>query len=140
MKLHRSIHVTGIVLLIITSLNALAAGFSMMVEPSGKDLGMSPETVLQHAPFPDFFIPGITLFTMVGLLSMLAAILAMMRHKNRSKVIMLQGIVLTGWIFFQVIFLEQFNWMHATFGTLGILFFYWGFMLFRENTAVKEHN
>jgi hypothetical protein len=46
---------------------ALGGGFVLMVSPSGKLLGGLPTTMLQNSPFPDFFVPGMILFTLLGL-------------------------------------------------------------------------
>ncbi len=127
MKSSKTLNLVGIILLIVTGLNALAAGFSMIVEPSGKDLGMTVESVLKHSPFKSFLIPGITLFSSIGILCIVTAILAIRRWGKADYLIMLQGVILFGWIFFQVIFLRQFNWMHGTFGIIGAFFFWWGY-------------
>ncbi len=125
----RKLNITGIVLLIITSLNALAAGFSMIVEPTGKDLGMSVETVLQYSPFNSFLIPGLTLFFVIGI-GCIITLTAFIRKWNRYDLIVLaQGTLITGWIFLQVIFLRQFNWMHAVIGSIGLFTIFWGYRL-----------
>lgn len=58
----------GSLILIILSLNALAAGTMMIVEPDGSLLKMDPEW-LKGSPFNNYFIPGFLLFTFIGLLS-----------------------------------------------------------------------
>lgn len=47
-------------------LGALFGGGSLMLAPDGSLLGM-PLSVMQGAPFADFFIPGLILFTLVGI-------------------------------------------------------------------------
>jgi hypothetical protein len=59
---YNGLRITAIVLLFIGSLNALAAGYSFIVEPSGKDLGIITGYLWQSAPFKDYFIPGLILF------------------------------------------------------------------------------
>ncbi len=137
MKTRKSLNLIGLIVLIITGLNALAAGFSMIVNPSGNDLGMSVNTVLQHSPFTSFLIPGLILFATIGVLSMITALSYFMKWKNHEFLIMLQGAILFGWIFFQVIFLQQFNWMHATFGIVGIFLIWWGYSLYKVNRKVQ---
>lgn len=136
MKSSKTLNLIGIILLILTGLNALAAGFSMIVEPTGKDLGMTVEGILKHSPFNSFLIPGITLFTTIGILCIITALYVIKRWKKSEYLVMIQGIILFGWIFFQVIFLRQFNWMHATFGIIGIFFTIWGFKLYREKQKI----
>jgi hypothetical protein len=131
MKPGKTLNTIGIILLIITSLNALAAGYSMIVEPSGKDLGMSVETVLNFSPFTSFLIPGIILFTLIGLLSIVTLIAIIRRWNNFHLMLMAQGLIITGWIFFQVIFLREFNWMHFTIGSIGLFTIFWGYLHFK---------
>lgn len=132
MKTNKTLNAIGIILLIITALNALAAGFSMIVEPSGKDLGMSVESVLKYSPFASFFIPGLVLFNTIGLLSIVTVTAIIRRWKNYEVLTLFQGLIITGWIFFQVIFLREFNWLHATIGSIGLYTVCWGFILYRK--------
>ena len=69
--IHRVSRVTSFVL-IITSLNALAAGYSFIVDPDGSGLGITMD-YLQHSPFRSFLIPGIVLMTCIGIVSIIAA-------------------------------------------------------------------
>lgn len=131
MKLNKTINTTGIILLIITSLNALAAGYSMIVEPSGKDLGMSVDTVLKFSPFTSFLIPGIILFAVIGLLSIVTIVAVIKKWNNFDLIVIAQGIIISGWIFFQVIFLREFNWMHFTIGSIGLFTIFWGYLHYK---------
>lgn len=131
MKSNKTLNTVGIILLIITSLNALAAGFSMIVEPTGKDLGMSASTVLQHSPFHNFLIPGIVLFSTIGI-GIIVTLTALLRKwKNNSLIVLAQGAIITGWIVIQVIFLREFNWMHAVIGSIGLYTLVWAYLLMR---------
>jgi len=55
-----------IALHILLGLGALGGGGSLMAAPDGSLLGM-PLSVMQGSPFPNFFIPGVILFTFLGL-------------------------------------------------------------------------
>ncbi len=131
MKNRKTLNTIGIVLLIITSLNALAAGFSMMYEPTGKDLGMSVSTVLQHSPFHSFLIPGLVLFSTIGLGIIVTLTAFLRKWKHHNLLVLGQGTIITGWIIIQVIFLQQFNWMHAIIGSIGLYTMVWGYKLMR---------
>jgi hypothetical protein len=127
----KTLNTIGIILLIITSLNALAAGFSMIAEPTGKDLGMTVDTILQHSPFHSFLIPGIVLFSTIGIGIIITLIAFRKKWNNYNLVVLAQGAIITGWIVIQVIFLRQFNWMHAVIGSIGLYTIVWGYMLTR---------
>lgn len=101
----------AIVLLFVMGVNALAAGYSFMMAPSGKDVGLSAR-YLQFSPFTNFFIPGLVLFLLNGVLSIFAAISIIRKTKHYPQLIFLQGLILGGWIVIQVIMVRDFNWLH----------------------------
>jgi hypothetical protein len=107
----KRLRIIAIVLLFIIGLNALAAGYSFMAEPSGKDIGISTD-YLKSSPFKNFFIPGLILFVVNGVLSIIAAICAIRKTKAYPQLIFLQGFILGGWILVQIIMVRDFNWMH----------------------------
>jgi hypothetical protein len=79
-SLPKVLRITAIVFLFITSLNALAAGYSFMVEPSGEGLGITTDYLKPSAPFTNYFIPGIILFSLNGVLcGVIAVQLTMVR-------------------------------------------------------------
>lgn len=135
MRTKKILNVVTIFLLILTSLNALAAGFSMIVEPSGKDLGMKVEEVLKYSPFDNFLIPGLVLFTMIGLGCILTTYFMIKKIKYHDYVLIAQGAIIMGWIIIQVAMLREFNWMHAFVGSTGVFFVIQGFSLHRKLTV-----
>ena len=56
-----------IALLLFLSLGAIGGGAFLIISPSGKLIGGLPLSVLEHSPFPDFLIPGIILFLILGI-------------------------------------------------------------------------
>jgi hypothetical protein len=48
-------------------LSAIGGGGALIISPSGKLLGGLPLSILAYSPFSDFLIPGIILFTILGL-------------------------------------------------------------------------
>jgi hypothetical protein len=129
------IKIVSITLLLVVAVNALLAGYAFMSDPSGSLLNI-PVTWLKRAPFPDFFIPGLVLFCVNGLLNLAAtaALLAKWRYSNIF--LSLQGSLLAGWIFVQIILLRDFNFLHLVFGAIGTFLFCAGFYL-RENSDLK---
>lgn len=55
-----------IVLLAFLGLGAVGGGGALIVSPSGKLIGGLPLSILKDSPFPDFLIPGIILFFILG--------------------------------------------------------------------------
>ena len=113
-----SLRIIAIVLMMATALNALAAGYSFMVDPSGAGLGMST-SFIQNSPFTDFFIPGIILFIFNGLTNIVTSIIAIRKGKDYSLLISLQGLILLGWIIIQLTMVEIFHPLHLIMGIIG---------------------
>ena len=60
----RNIH---LILLSFLGLSAIGGGAALIISPSGKLLGGLPLSILARSPFNNFLIPGIILFTVLGL-------------------------------------------------------------------------
>jgi hypothetical protein len=111
--------ITAILLLFITGLSALIAGYGFVSDPTGMSLGITT-AYLRHSPFTDFFIPGITLFIANGVLSIATALTAIARLNKFPVFIFFQGSILTVWIISQVMLVRDFNMLHLTFLSTGI--------------------
>ena len=136
--LHNALRVTAIVLLFIVSLNALAAGYSFITEPSGKGLGISTHYLRQSAPFKDYFIPGIVLFTVIGILSSLIAVLAIVKQRHYSLFILLQGCMLVGWISVQLTMVTAFHPLHVIIASVGVILIIIGLLLNPNSNELKN--
>jgi hypothetical protein len=137
-SLHNFLRITAIVLLFVVSLNALAAGYSFIVEPSGKGLGITTEYLKPSAPFKDYLIPGIILFTVNGVLSSIIAVLAIIKQKHYPVFIVMQGCILSGWIAVQLTMVTNFHPLHAIIASIGLILIATGLVL-RESHKVVEH-
>jgi len=83
------------------ALSAFAAGAMFVVEPSGRLMGMSEDT-LARSPFGSYLVPGIVLFVLVGGTQALAAWAEMRRWPRAGWLSVVAGVVLAGWIAVQV--------------------------------------
>lgn len=127
-KISRSISIS---FLLLTGINAIIAGLLFIIDPSGKKMGMST-SYLSHSPFSTFLIPGITLFLVNGLLNIITAITTINKYKHYPVLILLQGLFLAGWIIVQVIWVKDFNALHLTMLSIGIVLIAIGIILKRE--------
>ena len=66
---------TAIVLELLLGLGAVAGGIALMVGPRGEIIPMST-SLLAGSPFPDYFVPGLILFVIVGVGTLAVAFLA----------------------------------------------------------------
>ena len=114
-------------ILFLNSVGALAAGYLLMTDPSGSNMGLSLD-LLQYSSFSNFFIPGLILFIANGILSGIVFILTLIKYKNAYKFILAQGILLSGWIFGQILILRMIHPMHFVLGAAGVFLIYLGSM------------
>lgn len=125
MKTWRSI---AIILLLFNATGALFGGWSLMMDPTGQDLHL-PQDLLVHAPFKDFFIPGVVLFSLIGVFSLVAMIWTTMHWKHYPWLIIAEGVLVTGWIIIQMIMIREISYLQFIFGGIGIIFFLAGWKL-----------
>jgi hypothetical protein len=130
--LHLS-RIISIVLLSFTGANALVAGFLFMLDPSGQKIGMTTN-YLAHSPFSTYLIPGITLFVVIGLLNILIAFLCLKKYKHYPLLIIIQGVLLLGWIILQVFWVRDFNALHLIMLFIGLLLLVSG-MVMQKNRS-----
>ncbi len=70
---NRTIEIYILALLVLTeAFGALYGGYSMIIDPTGEKLKF-PAGMLDNTIFPDYLIPGIILFTLLGILPLFLA-------------------------------------------------------------------
>jgi len=70
-------------LLLFLGVSAIGGGGALIISPSGKLLGGLPLSILAQSPFPDFLIPGIILFTILGLFPCYISYALIKKPKNK---------------------------------------------------------
>ena len=121
----------SVFLLITTSLTALAAGYSFIVDPDGSGLRISVD-YLRYTPFESFLIPGIVLFTVVGTGCLVTAVAVIRKIKFYHLLMILEGILLGGWIVVQSFMLREFNLLHFVFIVTGAFLLITGLIFYRQ--------
>jgi hypothetical protein len=106
-------------LLIFTGLSGMFGGGALLYTPDGSSLGMSLD-LLAYAPFSDFFIPGLFLFTVLGLGSLLIAFSGLFRKWYYGRAARLQGIFLLLWLVIQILSIRTFSWLQVLMALIGI--------------------
>ena len=97
---------------------AVAGGFGLMMDPSGESLG-TPIELLRETPFSSFLIPGIVLFTVNGVGSLIGAVASFAGFRNSGEIALALGAFLVAWILVQVYWFGGFHWLHWLYLTLG---------------------
>ena len=94
----------AIVLEVFLGLGALFGGGALILAPDGHLLGM-PTKLLAGSPFPNFLVPGIILFTFVGLAPLVAAAITFRRQALAPIAAVVVGLTLIGWVSVEMVVL-----------------------------------
>jgi len=132
---HNALRITAIVLLFIVGLNALAAGYSFIVEPSGSGVGISTGYLREAGPFTNYFIPGLILFTVIGVGSVAIAVLTIMKAAHYPFLILAQGCILVGWIAIQLMLVTAFHPLHLIITLIGFILAAVAWIMIRQRVA-----
>ena len=111
-------------LLMVVALNAFGGGYYGLA--GAKNI---PVEWLQSSPFPNYFIPSMFLFVVVGGLSFVSSILVFKNHPRARRFAFLTGIIILLWLAIQVAIIGYVSWMQpaSAIAALLILFFAWKF-------------
>lgn len=116
------IKVICIILLLLNGIGAFYGGLLLIIDPSGSKLGL-PLSFLENSPFQNYLIPGVVLLIVNGVFSFVTLGILLFKNAYSHWFIIIQGLLLTGWIVFQIFFLRMFYPpLHATFLIIGIVF------------------
>lgn len=135
--LYNTLRKTALVLLFIVSMNALAAGFSFMVTPTGADIGISTDYLKPSAPFSNFFIPGIVLFVVIGVFSCLVGIGTLLKVTHYPLLVMMQGSLLMGWIAVPLTMVTAYHTLHLIIAIIGAVLLVIGWMLHKQKENMQ---
>ncbi len=142
-----------IALLAFLGLGALGGGAVLIISPTGKLMGM-PLAMLNPSPFSNFLIPGIILFSILGIAPMLL-IIALLK-KPASKFVehfnfygdmhwswtysIYVAFALIFWIQIQMAFLSTVSWLHTFYMFLAVVIIFIALLPQVRNQYKKENN
>jgi hypothetical protein len=126
---HYYVRLMSIVMLLVISANALAAGYSFIIDPSGAGLGITLQYLKPSAPFHDYFIPGLILFSVIGIFGCFIAALAILKQRLYPLFVLAQGCILVGWITIQLTLVTTFHALHLITGLFGLTLIVSGWQL-----------
>ena len=116
---------------IFIGMGALSGGLPMILTPNGGSSGLNTD-ILQNTPFTNFLIPGILLFTINGIGSLVGAYFSLKFKKQTGFFGIFLGIALIIWIITQMYLLGFVSWLQPLFGTLGVLELVLGIIIYRK--------
>ena len=86
------------------AIGALVGGSLFMLGPDGHLMGM-PVSLLSRSPFSSFLIPGLLLFSAIGIGPLAAAIVTYRRPTIAPLAAALVGLILMGWVTIEMVML-----------------------------------
>jgi hypothetical protein len=123
-----------ILVLLVLSVGALYGGYHLITDSSGGKMGL-PVSWLERTGFPDYLIPGLILFTMLGVLPLITVFLlwfrpqwsAMQGLENFFHIHWVWGMAFgiglaqVIWIGYQVATMGLMFWLQPTFFAVGLV-------------------
>ena len=128
MKSTKIIRVFSTLLLVFLGIGAFYGGVTLIIDPSGKLLGL-PINVLDYTPFSNFFIPGIILLLFNGILSFVITFMTIKKYSKYEWMIVFQGLILGIWLTTEIIMGIFDPFFHYTYYTVGALLMISGLLL-----------
>jgi len=116
------LRIASIFLLLVIGFAAIYGGWMLIVDPSGQKLQI-PLDPLEKTPFNNYMIPGVVLFVVIGIFSLLTVIFTIIKIKYYAWLIILQGCFLIGWLTIELLFNKDFfsPVLHYPLYAIGIL-------------------
>jgi hypothetical protein len=106
---------------VVLAIGALAGGLILMLAPRGEILPL-PLSALAGSPFDTYFVPGLILFSVIGLGPLVAARLAWLRHPLAPTAAFIVGAGLLIWVAVEIAIIGYSNEppLQAIYGLLGV--------------------
>jgi len=117
--------ILGVALLSFVGFTALYCGFALMIDPSGEFINL-PVEKLKFSPFADFLIPGVILFFVLGLGSLLVIPVVIKDTPESTNFMILAGIIISGWIVVQMIMALEVHWLQGVYIAIALALIFIG--------------
>lgn len=115
-------------------MGAVAGALPMILTPLGSEEALSIE-LLRNTPFTSYLIPGIVLFSINGVGSLVASYFSLKRLKPAGIMGMVFGIALIIWIIVQLYLMGFASWLQPLYFALGTLELLFGVIIYRRNQS-----
>ena len=119
-------------LLLFVGIGAVAGGLGAILDPSGESFGITVDLLI-NSPFKNFLIPGIVLFTVIGLTNLLVSFLTFKQHILSGGATIVLGFIMIIWIVLQVYWIGWLTPLQPTFLIIGFAEIILGYVLHSRN-------
>lgn len=126
-----------IITLLFNAVSALFGGMSMIISPNGKLMKLDIDW-LQYSPFENFLFPGMILFTVLGLGSLICVILILIKKKYGLLLSISEGFATIIWIVVQIIMIRETHYLHLIYGLVGLTILIFSFFLIRQQHQIEQ--
>ena len=113
---------------IFIGMSAISGGLPMILDPNGSDQGLSIEA-LQNSPFEDYFIPGLLLFAIIGIGSLIASYFSLKLKIEAGILGIIFGLGIIIWVVSQYLILGYVSWMQPLYLLIGVAELYLSFKI-----------
>jgi hypothetical protein len=117
-----------VILISFVAITTIVSGLMLVNNPDGGLMNLSL-SLLQQTPFKNFLVPGILLVLIVGGINLIALLANIQEKPSRYNWAIAGGVVLVGWVVFQVILIQTINWLHFIYLGIGCLMVLTAFQL-----------
>ncbi|MDX2002727.1 MAG: hypothetical protein SFW35_09865 [Chitinophagales bacterium] len=114
-------------LLFFNGSSAIYGGFTLMKHPDGSAMQFPPQ-LLERIPFHDYFIPGLILFSILGIGSIVAVVLLFARSKWYTYAAMAVGCANIIWIITQIAMIRELSFLQGVYFAIGAVLLVLGAM------------
>ncbi|HEY0464313.1 MAG TPA: hypothetical protein VGC79_08900 [Polyangiaceae bacterium] len=108
-----------LILQLFSAASAIGGGTALIWWRAGD--GYFPLTLIEHTPFKSLLVPGLLLAIVVGGSCLVSALLSWRRMPAAVYATILAGGALTVWIIAEVAIMRGIHWLHACYGSLGMM-------------------
>lgn len=119
-------------LLVFIGVGGVVCGLMLMLKPNGEYLQLS-ENLINHSPFETYFIPGLALFSVNGVLSLVGALLSFKNHRFSGLMTMGLGVAMIIWILAEVYWVNEYSFLQPTMFGVGVIELILGYVQYRKN-------
>jgi hypothetical protein len=126
--------IVAIVTLIFLGLSGVIGAIPLIVNPGDEPWSM-PQSLLQYSPFRSYLVPGIILLIANGLFNVWALWLTVSRRPGYGWWVIVQGVVLLGWLIVEVAMLRLMVWPHCLYGAVAMVLVISGIAIVRTNSS-----
>ncbi len=108
-------------------IGAIGGGIMAILNPQGP--GGMPADALQNSPFSNYLIPGIILFTVIGLGNIFASVTILLKSKYQGYISSVFSWALVIWIIVQCIMLRAVAFLHVLYLIIGLIEAFLSFLI-----------